>query len=134
MPTAVRKNSGFTLVEAMVAIVILFISMMALLWALSMAVQHNMQNLMMNEAVKIADDQMNSLRTDKAFADLVTDATGVSVFRIFRNSKIEYKVTWAVQDLSAASNHSRVIQVNVNWKWKNSDHRHAISSIVSTDI
>ena len=116
----------------MVAIVILFISMMALLWALSMSVEHNMKNLMMDEAVRIADDQMNSLRNDNSFAALATNAAGVSITRIFRNAPIIYKVTWNVQNLTA--NNSRAVQVLVTWSWKGINHQHATSSIVSLDI
>jgi hypothetical protein len=115
----------------MVAIVILFISMMAILWALSMSVQHNMQNLMMDEAVKIANERMNVLRS-AGFAALATNNAGVTTARTFRNSIITYTVTWNVQNLS--SNNSRAVQVLVTWSWQNIVHRHAISSVVSTDI
>jgi len=131
MPIARSRDSGFTLVEAMVAIVMLFISMMAILWALSMAVQHNMQNLMMDEAVKIGNQQMNTLR-DAGFAALATNNVGISATRTFRNTNIVYNVTWSVQNLSTSN--SRAVQVMVRWVWKNVNHQHAISSIVSVDI
>ena len=51
--TVNQKNRGFTLVEVLVAIVILFISMMAVLHALGLSVEHNMKNIIMDEAVRI---------------------------------------------------------------------------------
>lgn len=116
----------------MVAIVILFISMMAILQALGMSVQSNMQNLMMDEAVRIANDQMNVLRNDNTVASLMTNSTGVTVPRTFRNVTISYSVTWNVENLSA--NNSRAIQVVVKWVWQNMRHQHATSSIVSQNI
>ena len=53
MRIAKLKNRGFTLVEVMVAMLILFIGMMALLWALTAAVEHNLKNQMTDEAVRL---------------------------------------------------------------------------------
>ncbi len=112
----------------MVAMLILFISMMALLWALTMAVDHNLKNQMTDEAVRIAEDRMNALRgtTFAALADGNTTAT-----RYFRNFSVAFTVQWTVQSLSA--HNSRAIRVVVTWNWKGMGHQHSITSIVSTD-
>jgi prepilin-type N-terminal cleavage/methylation domain-containing protein len=125
----VRKNRlGFTLVEVMVAILILFVSMMAILYALSMSVEHNLNNIMFDEAVKISDRTMNELRA-AAFGSLATGNNTVA--RRFRGFSITFNVNWTVQNLSA---NSRAIQVIVGWTWKGRNHRHSATSIVSSQV
>ena len=71
MRTVKLKSSGFTLVEVLVAIVFLTISMLAVLHALGLSVEHNMTNIVMDEAVRIAEQRMNELR-NTPFAGLVS--------------------------------------------------------------
>ena len=133
MSTARPKNSGFTLVEVMVAVLILFISMMAALWALSVSMEHNLKTSMLDEAVKIGNQQMTALRS-QGFLNLAssTSTTQVTMNRRFRNFTVSYVVTWTVQNLS--TDNSRAVQVLVTWTWQGMNRSHSISTIVSTDV
>jgi prepilin-type N-terminal cleavage/methylation domain-containing protein len=124
-----QKNRGFTLVEVLVAIAFLTISMLAVLHALGLSVEHNMKNIIMDEAVRISEQKMNELR-NTPFASL-TSSTQSPLLRTFRNVTISYNVNWIVQNFSADS---RTIRVLVQWKWKNIDHQHSATSIVSSGI
>jgi prepilin-type N-terminal cleavage/methylation domain-containing protein len=121
-----KNNRGFTLIEVMVAIVMLFLSMTATLWALSMAVEHNLKSLMTNEAVQIGEEKMNVLRASAFTA--VNTGSDTSIRR-FRNFSITFTTNWTVQGLST---NSRAIQVVVTWTWKGLNHQHSTTSIVST--
>ncbi len=129
MQTVKQKNSGFTLVEVLVAIAFLTISMLAILHALGLSVEHNMKNIIMDEAVRISEQKMNELR-NTPFASL-TSSSQSPILRTFRNTTISYNVNWIVQNFSADS---RAIQVLVQWRWKNMDHQHSATSLVSTGI
>jgi prepilin-type N-terminal cleavage/methylation domain-containing protein len=127
--TVKQKNRGFTLVEVLVAIAFLTISMLAVLHALGLSVEHNMKNIIMDEAVRIAEQKMNELRNTPIAS--LTSSTQSPLLRTFRNVTISYNVNWIVQNLSADS---RTIQVLVQWRWKNIDHQHSATSIVSSGI
>jgi len=124
-----QKNKGFTLVEVLVAIAFLTISMLAVLHALGLSVEHNMKNIIMDEAVLIAEQKMNELRNTPIAS--LTSSTQSPLLRTFRNITISYNVNWIVQNFSADS---RTIQVLVQWRWKNIDHQHSATSVVSSGI
>ena len=85
MATAPKRDSGFTLIEVMVAIAILMISMLAVLHALGLSVEHNMKNLLMDEAVRISEQTMNELRNKSVLTLVNGNATPE---RRFRNRRI----------------------------------------------
>lgn len=132
MVTVNKGNRGFSLVEVLVAICILFISMMAVLHALGLSVEHNLKNIIMDEAVRISEQRMNELR-NMPITSLAssTTSTQLTISRNFRNISINYTVNWIIENLSADS---RTIQILVQWRWKNIDHQHTATSIVSGGI
>ena len=133
MRTVKQKNRGFTLVEVLVAIAFLTISMLAILHALGLSVEHNMKNIIMDEAVRIAEQRMNELR-NTPFVSLTssTSSTRITTTRQIRNKSFTYTVDWIVEDFSTDS---RAIQVIVQWPdWRNKIHRHTATSIVSAGI
>jgi len=131
MGTVKLKSSGFTLVEVLVAIVFLTISMLAVLHALGLSVEHNMTNIVMDEAVRIAEQRMNELR-NTPFADLVSSTSSIHITRQIRNKSFTYTVDWIVENFSTDS---RAIQVIVQWPdWRDNIHRHTATSIVSAGI
>jgi hypothetical protein len=104
--------------------------MMAVLHALGLSVEHNMKNIIMDEAVRISEQRMNELR-NMPVTSLIssTPSTQLTVARNFRNTSINFTVNWMVENLSADS---RTIQVLVQWRWKFIDHQHTATSIVSS--
>jgi len=129
--TARKKDKGFTLVEVMVALLVLFISMMASLHALGLAVAYNMDNSMTEEAVRIAEERMNELRSS-VFTSLVDGTTQTNVVKTFRRLSQTFTVRTTIQSLSTDS--SRAIQVVVSWDRSGMTHRHSATSVISQGI
>ena len=133
MRTVKQRNKGFTLVEVLVAIAFLTISMLAILHSLGLSVEHNMKNIVMDEAVRIAEQRMNELRnTPITSLTSSTSSTRITITRQIRNKSFTYTVDWIVENLSVDS---RTIQVIVQWlDWTNKIHQHTVTSIVSVGI
>jgi prepilin-type N-terminal cleavage/methylation domain-containing protein len=126
-----KKDKGFSLVEVMVAILVLFISMMACLHALGLAVAHNMDNAMMEEAVRIEEETMNELR-NSAFSSLVDGETEVNVARTVGRISRTFTVETTTQSLSVTG--SRAIQIVVSWNLSGRTHYHSATSVISQGI
>ncbi|NLW36356.1 type IV pilus modification PilV family protein [Syntrophorhabdus aromaticivorans] len=131
MITARKKDKGFTLVEVMVALLVLFISMMASLHALGLAVAHNIDNAMMEEAVRIEEETMNELRST-AFSSLNDGTTKANVTKMVGRISQNFAVMTTTQSLSL--NGSRAIQVVVSWNRGGMTHHHSATSVISQGI
>jgi prepilin-type N-terminal cleavage/methylation domain-containing protein len=118
------NNRGFTLIEVMVALVILAISSMAILNAMVLAMQQNLGTYSRDEAVRIAEQSMNEMR-DAPFSTL--SSGNFSIDRTFKNSTRRFSVSRTVESLSTDS---RSIQIQVTWIIKNKSFTHSITSIV----
>ena len=56
------NNPGFTLVEVLVAIVILMVGLLAVLQALNLSIVTNLQNEMRTQGTMIGEDQMAKIK------------------------------------------------------------------------
>jgi prepilin-type N-terminal cleavage/methylation domain-containing protein len=126
-----NNKKGFTLIELMVAVAILFISMTAILDFIVQYHRINLENTMRNEAIRIAEARIENLRNTD-FSLLVSGAEPLpGIQRTIRNLTINYQVVWTVSSLSV---NSAAIQVNVTWSFKAINHRHDASTIISTEV
>jgi type IV pilus assembly protein PilV len=122
------NNRGFTLVEFLVAIVILMVGLLGMLQGINLAIDKSMENVLRNEALTVADDLMMAKR-NKSFAALSTITTNVNMSRYTRGV---YKNYSAQQIVSSASPQTKEVIVNISWKYKNIKNKHSVSSYVST--
>jgi type IV pilus assembly protein PilV len=124
--------SGFTLVEFLVAIVILMVGMLGLLQSINLALDKNLETTFRNEAIMLADDRMMRKRSIgfKIFsgADTTSVSNNYSQLNV-RGILKNYSVNETIQK---ATNNSQQIIVNVSWKKKGVRHSHSVSSFVST--
>jgi type IV pilus assembly protein PilV len=125
-----RNESGFTLIEFLVAIVIMMVGLLGLLQAVNVGLNYNMSSQIRNEATIIADEEL-AKELAKPF-DLVSTTTAKKyisnrpVLNGFRN----FSVVRNDPPVPVMSN-SKQVNIIVSWKHKSVRSVHETSSIVS---
>ncbi len=111
----ITDKKGLTLIEVMIALVVLLIVSLALMQTALVSIDANMKNVLRDEAVNIAEMRMNETR-NIPFDNLVAGASGGTVLRNFRNiSNFQYTVTRTVTDLNPDN---KQVNITVIWEWK----------------
>lgn len=127
--TAYTKDSkGFTLIEFLVAIVILMVGLLGLLQTVNYAIVHNMKNQLRQEALIFADERMN-LEKAKPFDNIPTP-----YLRNYSSSRVVYGVfrMYSVAHTNSdVTSQTKNIDFQVIWHYKNARFVHSISSLVS---
>lgn len=146
------NKKGFTLIEVLIAMVIILVVLLGLVQTAVLSIDNNLKNLLRDEAVRLAEEQMNVLKSlpinDVAYnpsansfgLGAVTNQYIGTVTRKFGNFPGKYAVYLTINDLT--TDHSRKsIQVYVGWNYRNEDplqpitnteYRYMITSIVAT--
>lgn len=122
------NKKGMTLIEIMFALVILLISSLALMQTATLGISMNVQNALRDEAVNVAEMNMNDLRS-KPFDEIASAATTTAT-RSFRGFTIDYKITPTVTPIIASSQQSKQITVKVEWSYRNKDYKHEITTLL----
>jgi prepilin-type N-terminal cleavage/methylation domain-containing protein len=140
LPNKLRSIRGVSLVEVMIALTILLIVFMGLIQASIVAIQSNMRNLLRDEAVSIASEQISRLRGanfDDMNNDTVTDGLALiatnftaangwppTVARNYRNAAVvNFAIARNTQSLDA---NNKQITVTATWQWQGENFQHQI--------
>lgn len=125
MKTAKRSSkAGFTLVEALIALLVLTIGMLAIFEGLVLYAHMNLVNLCRDEAVRIAEEKMNYLRN-------LNEPQGEgneTVTRKIKNFSRNFIVSWKVDGISSKS---YTLKVKVSWRVARKEYQHSVVSIAS---
>ncbi len=122
-------KKGVTLVEVMIALVVLLIVFMGLMQVSIVAIQGNMKNVLRDEAVRLTADRMNRLRSVSFdHADLTATAgTNDPVDnRAVRAATVGFTVQRIIADIDA--NHKQVT-LRTTWAWQGENFTHSISTV-----
>jgi len=151
MGTALLNKKGFTLVEVMVAFVILLFVSLAMMQLGLVSIGSNITNILRDEAVSIADQRLNDLMSEASNAknwgnptqDANLQANGpvtenvagpANPFRrSFRLFTVDYIVTRTITDLEkdlVMGPFVKQINITVSWTWKGQTPTHSVTSIV----
>lgn len=123
------SRSGFTLIEFSIAVLIMMVGLLGLLQTVNMASQHNLQSLLRNEAISVADEQMvltkSSINDSTKFVDLASSSSLVN--RKARGSFANYSVNRTITETSV---NSKEVTIRVTWRYKGSRFNHLISTLI----
>jgi type IV pilus assembly protein PilV len=141
--TVLSDRKGVTLVEVMIALVILLLVFLALMQTALVSIDANMKNVLRDEAVSIAEQRLNTARS-LPFDSLVSDAAalptpndcpgtfavGERVQRDFRNIiNKDFCSNMTVTPLGVTGD-NRQVNIRVIWNWKGEAFTHSITTLV----
>jgi len=153
MLAQVKTENGFSLVEVMIALVVLLLVFMGLMQSALLGIDSNLRNIFRDEALRIAAERMEeakSLPFDDAVNDTadavadhnlalpacqnppVSDAVPypVEVQRSFRDIlNFPYGTRRNVTDLDGPPVNTKQIQIIVRWEYRNQCYTHSIISL-----
>jgi type IV pilus assembly protein PilV len=110
----------------MISMLVLLIGMLGSLVGVMAAADHNLGNALRDEAVKIAQEQLEDARTGQ-FALVVNGNTPVQ--RQVRKTLYTFQVTTNVAS-GGLSNSLKLVTVTVQWTFKNQNRSHLAETIV----
>lgn len=128
------NDKGFTLIEFLVAIVILMVGLLGMLQGINLAMDKSMDNVFRNEALTVADDLMMAKR-NKSFVSLSTTVASPAWATLPtgpRYTRGVYKNYSAQQIVNSTTPQTKEVIINVSWNYKKQRKTHSISSFVST--
>ncbi len=112
---ALKDSRGLTLVEVLMAMLVSFIVFLGLTETIVVAVNANVQNALREEAVRVAEEEINAVRTipfDNVVVPSAQLPASETVARSFRNMTINYTVTRSVVNTEA---NLKQVSVTVAW-------------------
>lgn len=130
------NNSGFTLIEFCVAVLIMMVGLLGLLQAVNLATEHNLGTLLRNEAISLADEQMVAAKI-LAFDSLVPATSyinrrtraGFNNYSVTRTTQVSHTTPDPITGVPVAS--SQEVSVRVSWRYKGNKLSHTISTLIT---
>ena len=130
LPAAALDRKGHTLVEMMVAILILLVGLLGLVGAINFGIKMNLSNKIRNDAISIADEHLQ-MQQIKNFADITTGSESRSVK--LTNGFVNYSVSRIITDIPPADPTSKKVDINVGWRERGYKKRVSVSTIISKE-
>ncbi|KJU86988.1 conserved hypothetical protein, membrane or secreted [Candidatus Magnetobacterium bavaricum] len=126
-----RNNKGFTLVEALISMVILMFVMLGLLSAITVTSDVTYKNELRDEVSKIIKEELEATR-DTDFDTVLTGTCQIctspnTYTRQFRNASVDFGITKTVTVLDP--NNKRV-DITVTWSYKGETLSYTVNTII----
>ena len=126
-----RDNKGMTLIEVMIALILLAITSLALIQSVLLATNINIINSLRDEAVSVTEQRLNELRSLPFTAGdmLVTSpsVTEASISRHVRSVTCNFTVNKTITQVDV---NTRQVTLIVTWPYKGKQYQHGVSTVV----
>ena len=144
------NKKGFTLVEVMIALVVVLVVFLALMQTALVGIESNMRNILRDEAVSIAEMRVNEIR-NTPFVSVVSDAgslsscdcpggfssMGTCIQRDLKNiSLFNFCTNMTCQEMGGDGDcatddaDNKQVNITIGWKWKGENYTHNITTIM----
>lgn len=127
---ALHNKNGMTLIEVMIALLILMVVALAVMQTALVGMRVNLQNSMRDEAVNVVDLRMNELR-DTAFDSInLGTVNEPAISRSFRaGGVVNYTPTRTVTQIDTSGD-TKQITVSVSWPYSGQTYTHTVTTIM----
>jgi type IV pilus assembly protein PilV len=124
-----RNSRGFTLIEVLVGLVVLLLGLLGALVGVVAVADHNLMNNLRNEAIKLAQEEMENTRNE-SYAGLVSGSFDLpTVQRDFRKGQVAFQVRREIST-SASTSLVKKIGITVRWVYRGATHSYVLESII----
>ena len=124
---SMQNKIGFTLIEVLVAIVIMMVSLLGLLQAVNIAIEYNFRNQQRAEVVRVGEKVMNEMRAQPfgafhplPYSDVISEPSNI-------RARIPYSVNRSV--FSITTSQTDQYRVDVKYKYKNFSTNHSVVTL-----
>jgi prepilin-type N-terminal cleavage/methylation domain-containing protein len=126
------NKKGLTLVEMMIALVILLLVFLALMQTALLSINANMNNLIRDEAVSLAEQHMIFIRNIPFDSVTVTGFVAdpraeINDTRTFRSLTVIFRPERRVTDQGLDN---KQVDITVSWTWKGETFTHSINAVL----
>lgn len=118
-------EGGLTLIEMMIALVVLLLVSLAMMQTALVSIDANMTNALRDEAVGIAEMSMSEARNTPF--DTLAAPSGTVTRNIRNITNFQYSLSGTV---TSAGTDAKQVDISVTWTWKGQTYTHTISTIV----
>ncbi|MBJ6749615.1 type IV pilus modification PilV family protein [Geomonas anaerohicana] len=126
--TSSSSSRGFTLVEMLMALLVMTVGLLGLLQSVNVAYHQNLRDKLRKEATLLAEERMHD------WCRLPFDRITTGVHKEEAGEKMVAGTPWhfsVVREGSAVGNSTRKLRVMVNWSVKGVGNRHEIFALRS---
>lgn len=124
---AKRYKNGMTLIEVMIAIVILMVVSLAVMQTALVGMNTNLQNSLRDEAVNVADQRMNELRNMPFDSIALGTHVEAGIVKASRASNVTYTPTRAITQINADM---KQITMSIAWSYRGKNYTHSVTTIM----
>lgn len=136
MGPVLTDKSGFTLVEFLVAILILTVGILGLLQTVNVAISHNMISQLRLDGTIVADGELSRELskggTSSGFDAISTPTTPYAVnYNVRRDVMNGYRNYSITRTNTVVTANTKQVTVQARWRFKGNNYRHETSSLIS---
>ena len=127
------EQSGFTLIEVMVSIIILMVGLLGMFQAINLALDKNLENQLRQKGIAVAEQELNSLKA-RSFSNITGNTSNfrsVVSGSVFKNFSVQRQI----DDLATTDSKTKRVSVRVWWNYRGRPYEHqTVSGIGSTEL
>jgi len=131
--TSISNSGGFTLIEVMVAIIILMVGLLALLQSINLSIVTNQQTAMRTQGTMIGEEHLAKIKS-QPFDSLVDGEENVVATTRMRGTFVNYSVWRKIKkiDSDPVSATAKQIDVGVRWKHRGNQYEEHFVSVMTS--